>query len=94
MFPNNTAARISAEISKAWNNEPDHVKREYEIQALRERQVLELKTFPDYQYTKSTGSGTGAFNSATTGVASGPDAGALSLALGSLSMKDGSRSGG
>ncbi|KAF9903671.1 hypothetical protein EC991_003446 [Linnemannia zychae] len=86
-FSTSSMTRISAEIAQAWNNEPEQVKRDYEVQALRERQALELKTFPDYRYTKSSGAGAG------SGPA-GTHAEALTLALGSLSVKGGSGGGG
>ncbi|KAF9142146.1 hypothetical protein BG015_001021 [Linnemannia schmuckeri] len=80
-FLNYSATRISLEIAQAWSNETEQVKREYEIQALRERDALELKTFPDYQYTKSSL----AFNSGGT---TGEDEGGLSLDLKSMSLRN------
>lgn len=83
---------MSQEIDQAWNNETEQEKRKYEIQALREKEAMDLKGFPDFQYTKSssaiatTGGGGGGGDGGDGG--NGRDEG-LSQDLEGVSLGDG-----
>ncbi|KAK3831635.1 MAG: hypothetical protein JOS17DRAFT_790417 [Linnemannia elongata] len=79
-FLNYDITRMSQEIGQAWNNESEQEKRKYEIQALREKEAMGLKGFPDFQYTKSSAFG-------TTGGGNGGDE-SLSQDMGRASLGD------
>ncbi|KAK5808100.1 hypothetical protein F5H01DRAFT_69956 [Linnemannia elongata] len=73
-------------ISQAWNNETEQEKRNYEIQALREKEAMDLG-IPEFRYTKSS-SAFGTTNGSSGGGGNDEDEG-LSQGLEAVSLADG-----
>ncbi|KAG0068321.1 hypothetical protein BGZ89_004937 [Linnemannia elongata] len=73
-------------ISQAWNNETEQEKRNYEIQALREKEAMDLG-IPEFRYTKSS-SAFGTTNGSSGGGSNDEDEG-LSQGLEAVSLADG-----